>query len=56
MIFQEPMTSLNPVFTVGNQIEEVLKLHQPELSKGERLEKGIEMLSLVGIPFARKTL
>ena len=54
MIFQEPMTSLNPVFTVGNQIDEVLKLHQPELSKDERLEKGVEMLSLVGIPSPEK--
>jgi oligopeptide/dipeptide ABC transporter ATP-binding protein len=50
MIFQEPMTSLNPVFTVGNQIEEVLALHQPELSRIDRQAKGIEMLKLVGIP------
>jgi oligopeptide/dipeptide ABC transporter ATP-binding protein len=49
MIFQEPMTSLNPVFTVGNQIQETLKLHQ-ELSKKESLEKSIEMLKLVNIP------
>lgn len=50
MIFQEPMTSLNPVFTVGNQIEEVLELHQKELSKEQRRNKAIEMLHLVGIP------
>ncbi len=50
MIFQEPMTSLNPVFTVGNQIEEVLELHQPELDRDQRKEKAIEMLRLVGIP------
>jgi peptide/nickel transport system ATP-binding protein len=49
MIFQEPMTSLNPVFTVGNQIQETLKLHQG-LSKKEALEKSIEMLKLVNIP------
>jgi oligopeptide/dipeptide ABC transporter ATP-binding protein len=54
MIFQEPMTSLNPVFTVGNQIEEVLKLHQTELSKEQRKEKSIEMLRLVGIPSPEK--
>ncbi len=54
MIFQEPMTSLNPVFNVGNQIEEVLKLHQPELSKEDRHVKGVEMLSLVGIPSPEK--
>jgi oligopeptide/dipeptide ABC transporter ATP-binding protein len=50
MIFQEPMTSLNPVFTVGNQIEEVLELHQTGLSPKERKEKTIDMLRLVGIP------
>ncbi len=54
MIFQEPMTSLNPVFTVGNQIEEVLELHQKELSKQQRTEKAIEMLKLVGIPSPEK--
>ena len=54
MIFQEPMTSLNPVFTVGNQIEEVFMLHQRELSKGERRDKTVEMLRLVGIPSPEK--
>ncbi len=49
MIFQEPMTSLNPVFTVGDQIQETLRLHQG-LSKREALEKSIEMLGLVNIP------
>jgi oligopeptide/dipeptide ABC transporter ATP-binding protein len=48
MIFQEPMTSLNPVFTIGNQIQETFKLHQG-LSKGEAIEKSIEMLRLVNI-------
>lgn len=50
MIFQEPMTSLNPVFTIGNQIEEVIELHQPHLSKSQRTAKAIDMLRLVGIP------
>lgn len=49
MIFQEPMTSLNPVFTCGNQIEEAVILHQ-KLSKEEAKVKAIEMLKLVGIP------
>lgn len=49
MIFQEPMTSLNPVFTVGNQINEVLMLHQG-MNKKEATVKSIEMLKLVGIP------
>jgi oligopeptide/dipeptide ABC transporter ATP-binding protein len=48
MIFQEPMTSLNPVFTVGDQIEEVLVLHQG-LNWREAREKAMGMLSLVGI-------
>ena len=50
MIFQEPMTSLNPVFTVGYQIEEVYLLHNPEAKKEDARKKAIEMLSLVGIP------
>jgi oligopeptide/dipeptide ABC transporter ATP-binding protein len=48
MIFQEPMTSLNPVFTVGNQIGEAIKLHQG-LGKKETRAKTIEMLRLVKI-------
>jgi oligopeptide/dipeptide ABC transporter ATP-binding protein len=49
MIFQEPMTSLNPVFTVGDQIAEGIRLHQG-LSKRESWTKAIEMLRLVRIP------
>jgi len=49
MIFQEPMTSLNPVFTIGNQICEAIALHQ-NLSKADTRNKAIEMLTLVGIP------
>ncbi|MGI6149246.1 MAG: ABC transporter ATP-binding protein [Firmicutes bacterium] len=49
MIFQEPMTSLNPVFTIGNQIMEAIILHQ-KLDKASARKKAIEMLSLVGIP------
>ncbi|HBG08545.1 MAG: ABC transporter ATP-binding protein [Limnochordia bacterium] len=49
MIFQEPMTSLNPVFTVGDQISEAIILHQGA-SKAEARKKAIEMLRLVGIP------
>ena len=52
MIFQEPMTSLNPVFTVGYQIEEVFYLNNPEATKEEAREKAIEMLKTVGIPMA----
>ena len=50
MIFQEPMTSLNPVFTVGYQIEEVFYLNNPEATKEQAHAKAIEMLTMVGIP------
>jgi len=49
MIFQDPMTSLNPVYTVGNQIMEAIMKHQ-KLSKAEAKKKAIEMLKLVVIP------
>lgn len=51
MIFQEPMTSLNPVYTIGNQIGEVLRNHT-KLSKREIKERTIELLNKVGIPRA----
>jgi peptide/nickel transport system ATP-binding protein len=53
MIFQDPMTSLNPVFKIGKQISEVIKLHQG-ISKKAALEKSIEMLRIVGIPSPAK--
>ena len=49
MIFQEPMTSLNPVHTIGAQIMEALMLHQ-KLKKREALHKAVDMLEMVGIP------
>jgi len=49
MIFQEPMTSLNPVFTIGNQIEEIL-LNHLTISKTEARQQSIELLKSVGIP------
>jgi peptide/nickel transport system ATP-binding protein len=52
MIFQDPMTSLNPVLTVGDQIAEVFEIHQ-NLSRQEALKKAGDMLELVGIPRAR---
>jgi oligopeptide/dipeptide ABC transporter ATP-binding protein len=53
MIFQEPMTSLNPVYTVGDQISEAVMLHQGKGRK-EATEVAITMLELVGIPEARR--
>lgn len=55
MIFQEPMTSLNPVYTVGDQISEAIVLHQGK-SKKDALDMAAEMLDLVGIPEPRKRL
>ena len=49
MIFQEPMTSLNPVFTIGNQLDEVTFIHVPGATKQMAKEKSMEMLNLVGI-------
>lgn len=49
MIFQDPMTSLNPTMKVGKQIEEMLKEHRKEMSKADRKTRAIELLSLVGI-------
>lgn len=55
MIFQEPMTSLNPVYTVCNQISEPLILHQG-LSKKDARERAVEMLNVVGIPNAKSRI
>jgi oligopeptide/dipeptide ABC transporter ATP-binding protein len=53
MIFQEPMTSLNPVFTVGDQIAEAVQLHQDVGARAAR-ERAVEMMRLVGIPSAER--
>ncbi|MUJ36357.1 ABC transporter ATP-binding protein [Aliivibrio fischeri] len=50
MIFQDPMTALNPVHTIGKQINEVLELHRPDFDKKQRLAYSLEMLEKVGIP------
>ena len=52
MIFQEPMTSLNPVFRIGFQLDEVIQLHNPGLSKEEVKERSIGAIKMVGIPDA----
>src|SRR5208337_5190031 len=58
MIFQEPMTSLNPVFTIGSQIAEVILLHQSRRAgtKKQALEIAVGMLDMVGIPEAQKRI
>ena len=55
MIFQEPMTSLNPVYTIGEQISEAIILHQ-KLDKEKALKKTVEMLKLVSIPSPEKRI
>jgi peptide/nickel transport system ATP-binding protein len=55
MIFQDPMTSLNPVFRVGEQIADVIKFHDNKLSHGEVAEKVDNILKMVGIPAIRKS-
>ena len=55
MIFQDPMTSLNPIHTVGDQIAEVIALHNQQASKAEVERKVDEMLEMVGIPAIRKS-
>ncbi len=55
MIFQEPMTSLNPVFTIGSQMGETLSLHQ-QLSKRDARAKALEFLNLVRLPNAKRLL
>ena len=54
MIFQDPMTSLNPVLTVGDQIAESIETHHPDLSQDEVEERVDNVLQLVGIPASRK--
>ena len=53
MIFQEPMSALNPVFTIGNQLAEVFQVHQ-SLGKTEAVEKAVTMLETVGVPAPRR--
>lgn len=50
MVFQEPMTALNPLFTIGSQIVEAVRIHEPRLGMSQCVERAIEMLSKTGIP------
>ena len=52
MIFQEPMTSLNPVFRIGFQLDEIIKLHNPEMSDEDVKRRSVDAIKMVGIPDA----
>ena len=52
MIFQEPMTSLNPLFTIGDQLREAVKIHKRDWSKKQIQDRAVEMMKLVGLPRA----
>lgn len=56
MIFQEPMTSLNPLYTIGNQISEAIKLHNKSWSKKDIHKRAVEILKLVGLPRAEELM
>ena len=56
MIFQDPMSSLNPVFTIGNQIAEAVLSHHADMNKKDVYDKVIEMLNLVGISEAKRRM
>jgi oligopeptide/dipeptide ABC transporter ATP-binding protein len=54
MIFQDPMTSLNPVLTIGTQISEAIQVHNPGMSNDDARTRGIQLLELVGVPSAER--
>ena len=54
MIFQDPMTSLNPVLKIGDQISEAIKVHNPGKSDDDAKKRTVELLELVGVPFAER--
>lgn len=54
MIFQEPMTSLNPLFTIGNQLTEAISIHHKDWPKKKTKERAIEIMKLVGLPRAEE--
>ncbi len=56
MIFQDPISSLNPVYRVGRQIVEQIRVHEPETSKAQALDRAVELMERVGVPRARERL
>jgi oligopeptide/dipeptide ABC transporter ATP-binding protein len=56
MIFQDPMTSLDPVYRIGHQIVEQIRTHEPDVSKAQAMDRTVELLERVGIPRARERI
>src|SRR5215217_4324431 len=56
MIFQDPMTSLNPVLTVGNQIVEALRAHNEDMKEGDAAKRAVKLLEVVGVPYAERRI
>jgi len=56
MIFQEPMTSLNPLFTIGNQLVEAIRIHNKSWSKKQAINRAVEIMQLVGLPRANELI
>jgi peptide/nickel transport system ATP-binding protein len=56
MIFQDPMSSLNPVYRIGKQIVEQIRAHHPEVSKDAAMDQAVELMERVGVPRARERL
>jgi peptide/nickel transport system ATP-binding protein len=56
MIFQEPMTSLNPLFTIGNQLTEAIRIHNKSWNKKQVRERAVEIMKLVGLPRAEQLI
>jgi peptide/nickel transport system ATP-binding protein len=53
MVFQDPMSSLDPVYRIGDQIVEQIRVHEPEVSKAQAMDRAVELMERVGIPRAR---
>lgn len=56
MIFQEPMTSLNPLFTIGNQLTEAIRIHNKSWNKKQAIKRAVEIMKLVGLPRAEQLI